>query len=151
MISQTRVLYLATLMLVIPWATTIGEAKTCKCPVSGEDVEVNNAEATSVHRDATLYLCCDECKGKFEADRKKYATKANMQIVSTGQARQVKCPISGHALDADQSIVVNAIEISFCCQDCKSEAAAAEGEKQLAMLFGDEAFAKAFVVVVDKE
>jgi YHS domain-containing protein len=152
MIDRKKIFCIAATLVMISETTVMAdEAKTCKCPVTGEKVVVGEAEASSEYRNATVYLCCDECKGKFEADPKKFATKANMQLVSTGQAMQVKCPISGHPLDAAQSIVVDKVKVSFCCEDCKGEAVAAEGDKQLALLFGDEAFTKAFTVIVDTE
>ena len=42
------------------------------CPLTGKDV---NATKTVDYEGQTIGFCCDDCKGKFEADPKKYIGK----------------------------------------------------------------------------
>ena len=148
MVHPRLFLFAATLLLFPLDAAVADEVKTCICPVTGEKVVQGDPEvASSEYRKATVYLCCNDCKKKFNADHKKFATKANMQLVATGQAKQSKCPISGEALSAEHSIVVKNVKVSFCCGNCQSKAEEAKGEKQLTLLFGNQAFERGFKVI----
>src|SRR5262249_28554091 len=89
-----------------------------KCPVSGKDAK----ETSSVeYKGAKVYFCCDNCPKKFEQDTKKFAAKANHQLVATGQAKQVKCPLQGKELNADTKITVAGVDVCFCCQMCQGK------------------------------
>jgi hypothetical protein len=96
------------------------------------------------YKDGKVYFCCGGCVKKFSADTNAFATKANQQLVQTGQYVQSGCPCSGEAVDASQSCEVNGIQVGFCCAQCKEGVEKAEGDEQVAMVFGDEAFAKGF-------
>ncbi len=54
------------------------------------------ADKSADYRDGKVYFCCNNCLGKFTAEPKKFATKANHQLVVTGQYAQKFCPLSGH-------------------------------------------------------
>jgi YHS domain-containing protein len=43
-----------------------------KCPLSGDDVD---KEFFSIFENKKVGFCCDECKGKFDKEPKKYAEK----------------------------------------------------------------------------
>ena len=49
-----------------------GEPINKKCPITGKDV---NPTKTVEYEKQVIGLCCDDCKGKFEADPKKYIGK----------------------------------------------------------------------------
>jgi len=114
-----------------------------KCPVSGKAVKAEHAVA---FKGAKAYFCCPNCPKAFEKDTAKFATKANHQLVLTRQARQVKCPLAGKAVNKEQSVKVAGVNVSFCCGNCKGKVAAAEGDAQLELAFSDAAFAKGFKV-----
>ena len=76
-------------------ANAADEAKLT-CPVSGKAATKDHA---AKYKEGQVYFCCDNCPKAFEANTKKYATKANVQLVSTGQYKQTKCPLSGEALN----------------------------------------------------
>jgi YHS domain-containing protein len=49
-----------------------GDPINKKCPVSGKDV---NPTKTVEYEKQVIGFCCDDCKGKFESDPKKYIGK----------------------------------------------------------------------------
>lgn len=113
------------------------------CPVSGKQVK---AEAAVDYKGAKVYLCCEGCPTAFAKDTAKFATKANAQLVATGQAEQGKCPISGGPTKEGTEVKVGAPKIAFCCKNCQGKVAKAEGDEQLGLVFSDAAFAKGFTV-----
>ena len=70
------------------------KGKTITCVVSGD--EINKSELKdhdhSTYRDGKVYFCCGGCKMDFDESPKKFASKANFQLVSTGQYTQTACP-----------------------------------------------------------
>ncbi len=113
------------------------------CPVSGKAVK---AESSVDYKGGKVYFCCDKCPAAFEKDTAKFATKANMQLVATGQAKQVKCPITGKELNPATEIKVDGVPVTLCCNNCKGKVSKAEGDEQLNLVFGDDAFKKGFEV-----
>lgn len=107
-----------------------------------------NEKFASEYNGAKVYFCCKGCKGKFEKDKDKYATKANQQLVVTKLYKQTACPISGGDLDASTEITVGKTKVQFCCDNCKAKAQGEKDEdKQAEMIFGKEAFKKGFEAV----
>lgn len=113
------------------------------CPVSGKAVK---AESSVDYKGGKVYFCCDKCPAAFEKDTAKFSTKANLQLVATGQAKQVKCPITGKDLNDATAIEVGGVTVAFCCNNCKGKVTKAEGDEQLNLVFGDAAFKKGFEV-----
>jgi YHS domain-containing protein len=113
------------------------------CPVSGKAVK---AESSLDYKGGKVYFCCDKCPAAFEKDTANFATKANLQLVATGQAKQVKCPITGKDLNSETAIEVGGVKVAFCCNNCKGKVSKAEGDEQLNLVFGDAAFKKGFEV-----
>ncbi|MEZ6087651.1 MAG: hypothetical protein R3C05_06430 [Pirellulaceae bacterium] len=151
MTKLTTLLSFTLLVTLLPTLVGIAaeesDKKECKCPVAGKAITVDTAGDSTEYKDATVYFCCGGCKAKFEAGKEKFATKANMQLVATKQAKQVKCPIAGRPVNDAQSIKVDNVTVGFCCGGCKGKASSAEGDEQLALLFGEKAFAKGFEVI----
>jgi YHS domain-containing protein len=118
------------------------EAKfTAKCPVSGADAK---KEQAAKYKEKDVYFCCEKCKAAFEADSAKYATKANHQLVQTKQFRQTQCPLSGGKVNKEQSVKVEGVKVTFCCDKCKGAIEAASKEDQLTKVFAEDVFAKSF-------
>jgi YHS domain-containing protein len=119
------------------------------CPVSGEAID----EAQSlVYKGAKLYFCCDKCPQAFTKNKAKFAAKANHQLVVTGQAKEVHCPLTGRDLDPATAIEIAGVKVAFCCNNCKGKVAAAKAEEQLKLAFSDQAFKKGFEIPkADKE
>jgi YHS domain-containing protein len=111
-------------------------------------ISKNNAKAenSADYKGGKVFFCCGNCLAKFKQDPSKAAVSANYQLVATGQAKEVKCPFTGRALNQEQSIKVGNVTVAFCCGNCKGKAAKLEGEEQLKAIFSDDAFAKGFEV-----
>ncbi|HAN99328.1 MAG TPA: hypothetical protein DCQ98_18750 [Planctomycetaceae bacterium] len=109
-------------------------------------------EATGVaYRDGKVFFCCGNCAAKFKEDPAAVAPKANHQLVQTGQYEQLHCPLSGGDLNPEKTVKVGEVEVKFCCGNCQSKVAEAEGDAQLQLVFGNEAFDKGFAVVKKDE
>jgi YHS domain-containing protein len=85
----------------------------------------------------------------FQAEIKqpenRFSTKANHQLLLTGQYTQTACPLSGKPVAADQTVEVGGAKIGMCCDGCVAKVAAAEGlAAKAALVFADAAFDKGF-------
>ncbi|MBL9122758.1 MAG: YHS domain-containing protein [Planctomycetaceae bacterium] len=111
----------------------------CKCPVSGAPAK----EASAVdYKGAKVYFCCNNCPKAFAANTEKFAAKANSQLVQTGQAVQVACPLSGKPCNAEKSADVSGIKVAFCCDGCKGKTE--KSADALALIFADADFDKGY-------
>jgi len=115
---------------------------TAKCPISGHAAK---EDVTTAYKDKKVYLCCGDCKKAFEKDNSKFVVKANHQLVQTKQFRQAKCPFSGGDVKKETMVRVAKVPVRFCCDKCKAKAEGVKGDDQIAMIFSEEAFKKAFV------
>lgn len=113
------------------------------CPVSGGPAK---EDKTVAYKDAKVYFCCEKCPVAFEKDVAKFATKANKQLVETGQATQAKCPLTGGKLNPDATVMIGDAKVQFCCNNCQKKVADATGDDQLKLVFSDDAFKKGFEV-----
>ncbi len=113
------------------------------CPVGGNAI---NRAVSADYNGGKVYFCCGGCIKPFEKDTAKFAAKANHQLVCTGQAAQVGCPISGRAVKPDTTAKVAGVAVGFCCGGCSGKVAKADPQGQLDMAFGEKAFAKGFKV-----
>lgn len=123
---------------------------TCKCAVAGKEIKIADAKVVE-YKKGKVYVCCDGCKAKLEADKAKYALKSNAQLVATRQYRQAKCPMSGGKLNKDEKTKVGGVMVKFCCGNCKGKAEKATGDDKLKLVFADKAFDKSFVPVKAKK
>ncbi len=119
-----------------------------KCPMSGAPVKEDKSVA---HLDGKVYFCCEKCAAKFEADKDKFAAKANQQLVATKQYEQKACPMTGGALNKDTAIKVGEAEIAFCCTKCKGAAEGKKGDEQIELVFGKKAFEKGKFAKVEEK
>ena len=59
-----------------------------QCPVSGEDI--NPASFVSLSKDEKVFMCCDKCLKKFDANRSKYGAKlASFYLCPMAQCKDV--------------------------------------------------------------
>ena len=145
--TKTTLLVLALMTsLVLPRLTADEKDKLngAKCPVAG--TKAAKADNFVEYRGAKVYFCCENCPKAYAKDKAKYATKANHQLVQTGQAKQEKCPLSGEAIDKEQTADVAGVKVSFCCGNCKGKVEKAEGDAKLELAFADTPFEKGFKV-----
>jgi YHS domain-containing protein len=110
-----------------------------KCPVSGKAATQNAVD----YKGGKVYFCCENCPKAFSADTKKFATKANAQLVATGQAKQAHCPLTGGKLNPDTAITVAGAKVCFCCEKCQGKVKDAKDAEAAELVFSDKAFEKA--------
>lgn len=137
-------LAIATLLTATLYGADKPNLEKAKCPVSGKEVV---ADSGVDYKGAKVYFCCENCPKAFAKDTAKYAAKANQQLVVTGQAKQVKCPLAGKDLNPATKISVAGTDVCFCCNNCKGTASNLTGDAQIEKVFGDKAFEKGFEVV----
>lgn len=113
------------------------------CPVSGDPA---SKTIFAKYNGAKVYLRCNGCKAKFEKDANKFAAKANLQLVATGQFVQKGCPCSGHKINKETEVSLNDVKVAFCGKGCQAKVAKAEPAKKLGLVFSDKAFDKAFAL-----
>ena len=144
-ISKLSIVCSAVLAIGLVAYAAEDKAKEFKatCPVSGKAAL---QDKTVDYKGGKVYFCCENCPKAFAKDTAKFATKANQQLVATGQAKQVKCPLTGKDLNPDASTEVGGVKVGFCCNNCKGKVAAATDDAQAELVFSDAAFAKGFEV-----
>lgn len=144
----SRLLAASVMLLAAPvFAADEVKLDGIKCPVSKAPVKAG----TEVdYKGGKVYFCCNNCPKAFEKDTAKFATKANMQLVATGQAKQVKCPIAGRALNPDMVVKVDGTDVTLCCAGCKGKLSKASADEKVKMVFEDAAFDKSFKVAEKK-
>lgn len=138
--------FLAALSIVLvslAFATDVEKQKPkALCPVMGEPI---NQSISIDYHGAKLYFCCNSCIQKFKTKVSKYAARANLQLVATGQARQTACPLTGGKTNPSQKLKVGGVDVLFCCAACPKKVAKLNAAEQLETVFG-KGFKKAFVV-----
>ena len=115
--------------------------KGIKCVVSGKDI---NPDATAEYKDGKVYFCCEGCPKAFEKNTKKFAAKANLQLVATKQYKQTKCPLSGKGAKDSVTVKVGTVKVGLCCKGCEKAAGKKKDDELVAFLFNDDSFKKGF-------
>lgn len=113
-----------------------------RCPVTGENV---SKEAALDYKGGRIYFCCAACIDKFKADKAKYESRANVQLVVTGQVRQIQCPLTGGEFDPEIQVIVCGVQVCLCSEECRDEVKRAAPSKQIGLVFG-KGFNKAFAM-----
>lgn len=125
------------------------DLKDVKCMMNGKSAA--KEDKNSEWKEGKVYFCCDNCKKSFDGDKKKFAAKANHQLIATKQVEQQACPFSGGKLNADQKVEYKGATVSFCCGNCKAKAEKMSDDDKVAQLFGEDAYAKAKFAKVEKK
>jgi hypothetical protein len=89
-----------------------------------------------------VFFADEEALKRFTADRAKYDLPANFQLVATGQAVQVACPVLGKKLASRQFQVRG---VAVCCGGCQGKLSAASPQQFADTCFGAN-FEKVFQV-----
>jgi len=144
LVSAFSLLLAASLTMVAVGEKKDKEAKfEPKCPVSGKKADTT---VFVKFNGGKVYFCCQGCPSEFENATDKYAAKANHQLAGTGQAKEVKCPLTGRKLNPSTAIKVSGVKVAFCCAGCKGKASKLEGNAQVNLIFNQKAFEKGFKV-----
>ncbi len=104
----------------------------CKCPVSGKAV---NPSASVDFNGGKVYFCCENCPKAFTANPDKFAAKANLQLVQTGQLTQVACPLTGKPVNPDATVDVGGVKVGLCCKGCLGKVSKASPEDAVKLVF----------------
>lgn len=106
-----------------------------KCPVSGQPAK---ADHVVKFNGGDVQFCCPNCPKAFEKTSDKFAAKANLQLIQTGQLKQVKCPLTARPMAADKKVeVAEGVEVAVCCAGCLAKANKVEGDERLSLLLKD--------------
>jgi hypothetical protein len=133
--SRFVVAGLAVLALVVANSLRAADEKPAlKCPVSGQPTK---ADKTVDFNGGKVQFCCEKCPVAFNADKAKFAGKANLQLIQSGQLTQVKCPLTGRPMAADKSVEIAGVKIAVCCGNCLAKATKVSGDEQINLLLSD--------------
>jgi hypothetical protein len=132
--SRFCIAALAVVALVAGSTLLAADKPALKCPVSGKPVDETKTVEFSGGKVA---FCCGNCPKAFNANPEKFAAKANLQLVQSGQLKQVKCPLTGRPCAADKSVEVEGVAVGVCCNGCLGKAKKASGDELITLLFTD--------------
>lgn len=133
------------------------KSKTITCVVSGDEINKSDLKdhEHSTYKDGKVYFCCGGCKMDFDESPKKFATKANFQLVSSGQYTQTACPVNKgkiHTAKAKKNlkkVTVSGMEVDLCCPGCLKKYNKASDK--FALLFSDKGYEKGFSPIDSKK
>jgi hypothetical protein len=126
---------LAVLALVVANSLRAADEKPAlKCPVSGQAAK---ADKTVDFNGGKVEFCCENCPKAFNANSAKFAGKANLQLIQSGQLKQVKCPLTGRPCAADKSVDIAGVKVALCCGGCLAKATKVSGDEQINLLLSD--------------
>jgi len=148
---KARLLAAMGVVALVVSASLYAEDK--KDPLAGVNCVVQTtkpakADKSVDYKGGKVYFCCANCPKAFDAA--KHGTRANMQLVATGQAKQAKCPLTGKDVDTTTKISVGGADVCFCCNMCKGTVEKLKGDEQIAKVFSDAAFEKGGFKVAKK-
>ena len=126
------------------------KSKTITCVVSGDEINKSDLKdhEHSTYKDGKVYFCCGGCKMDFDESPKKFATKANFQLVTSGQYTQTACPVNKgkiHTAKAKKNlkkVTVSGMEVDLCCPGCLKKYNKADDK--FALIFSDKGYEKGF-------
>jgi hypothetical protein len=124
----------AAIAVIALMATSTLRAADLKCPISGKPVDETK---TVEFNGGKVAFCCGNCPAAFEKAPEKFAAKANLQLVQSGQLKQVKCPLTGRPIAADKTVDVEGVSVGLCCAGCQGKAKKASGDELITLLFKD--------------
>lgn len=105
-----------------------------KCPVSGKAASPDHVVAFN---GGDVEFCCPNCPGAFAKNKKKFAGKANLQLVQSKQLKQVKCPLTGRPCKADKTVEVEGVKVALCCDGCLGKMKKLSGDDLINALLAD--------------
>jgi YHS domain-containing protein len=126
------------------------KSECCTCPSGYCSLQPRATLATTFEGGKVLF-CCGKCKALFEKSPEKFAANAHHQLVATGQARQVKCPLCGNDPKDAFASTVHGATVRFGSAECKAKADRLAQSDWLEAVLGQKAFSRGFVVDAGKK
>jgi YHS domain-containing protein len=123
-------LMLATFILVLTGVTQLQAAEKVKCPVSGKEINKEDAAGSMEYKGETYYFCCAGCETKFKEDPDKYVSgqgQGEHKHSEQGEVNEdgtVVDPVCGMKIkkeDAKYSYEYNGMTYYFCMEGCKEK------------------------------
>lgn len=92
-----------------------GQIVQVACPVSGKDTN----EGTELEvKGVTVAFCCKNCRKAVNKAQGDAQLKMLFGDLKKAFTLQVKCPVSGKAIDPAQSVEHDGKQVYFCCENC---------------------------------
>jgi len=93
------------------------QAALPRCPVCGVPASWFVKKAADA---GPIFFCCPECLKRFEAEPGKYDKEvaAQRELLAKLPKVQVRCPISGRAVDSKMSVEHDGQKVYFCGPGC---------------------------------
>ena len=113
--SRLFVAALAVATFAVIGSLRAAEKVDLKCPVSGKAID---ADQTVAFNGGEVAFCCENCPKAFAKNQKKFAGKANLQLVQSKQLKQIKCPLTGRPMNPTKVVKLAGVEINVCCGNC---------------------------------
>ena len=128
------------------------KSKTITCVVSGDEINKSDLKdhEHSTYKDGKVYFCCGGCIMDFDESQKKFAAKANFQLVTSGEYTQTACPVNKgkiHTAKAKKNlkkVTVSGMEVDLCCPGCLKKYNKADDK--FALIFSDKGYEKGFAL-----
>jgi transposase-like protein len=124
------------------------QAPELNCPVCGHAA---SQQHVAEHNGGKVSFCCVKCAKAFAAKTSEFAPKANVQMILSGQFKQVDCPLEGYSLNPITAMEVAGVKVLFCCKGCKNVVVLARKDDQINLVFNDKAFKKGFAKIATEE
>ena len=105
----------AVVALVAAGSLIAADKPELKCPISGKAVDETK---TVEFNGGKVAFCCGNCPKAFAKNKEKFAGKANLQLVQTGQLKQVKCPLTGRPVNTEKVVDLDGTKVCVCCAGC---------------------------------
>ena len=107
----------AVMMLLLSIAGDVSADEQKVCPVSGKVVDGSHYAEVDGKK---VYVCCDNCKKKVEAEPAKYIGKLEQAGVTLGAATtpQTVCPVTGEKINMTKYVDYEGKRIYVCCDGC---------------------------------
>lgn len=111
---QTLISLTACLTMCFSMALADEAAKpvNTKCPVSGEDIDADQSSTYT----KVVGFCCGKCLAKHNENPT--ANIAKIAEMPSGKIVNTKCPVSGKAVDEEQTVVHAGATVGLCCEKC---------------------------------
>jgi len=95
------------------------------CVMSGKQFTEDAKPVVVVHEGREIKFCCNDCKGKFEADPAAVLSKLDGELVEQQKAKYPlnTCVVSGEAIAEGEGVdyVYNNRYIKLCCTGCEKK------------------------------
>lgn len=124
------------------------------CPNDYCSLKPSNKHLLVFPSGAKLQFCCDQCLQMYKspvdlaygAKTYLWPVTAHHQFVATGQAKQVKCPVTGDKMDPAITLEVVGIKVAFANEQARKKVADADAWTRQTLVFDYDAFGRGFVM-----